>query len=157
MIKKANDILLAQCCTLLMSITNIYFHEHCKQLFCCGWKSSCFLDILDVNSWEMCKTHHQFIHWFEFAHIPTDPPGVEERLWKVRSHKVRLWKVLKCDLQTSGIDWQKTKKGLSTITLAPVTLVLLRWYSSGLYSVNFILDTLLGYLISLGTEVRAPS
>lgn len=26
----------------------------------------------------MYKTNHQFVHWFEFAHISTDPPDVGE-------------------------------------------------------------------------------
>lgn len=117
MIKKVNNILSAQCCTLLKSIANMYFHEHWKQLFCCGYKSLCFLDILGVNSQEAYKNNNQFVHWFEFVHVSIDLPGVFE--WCLGEITEGTRNSLSCDLWASDVGWQKSKKDLSTVALAP--------------------------------------
>lgn len=64
------------CCAVLISIVNMYFHKHCKQLSCRGYKS-CFHDVLGVNSQEI-KNPLLFLHWLELMHVSVDPLGVFE-------------------------------------------------------------------------------
>lgn len=99
------------CCAVLISIVNMYFHKHCKQLSCRGYKS-CFRDVLGVNSQEIKK-----------------PPPVSSLVWACAClywPTRRVWVVtegnknsLNTDQWASGVGWQKSEKGLPRVALAP--------------------------------------